>query len=46
MSAIASAASDTTTQTGEPGKWVYPFGDGKADGAATMKNLLGGKGAK
>ena len=45
MSAIASAASDTTTQTGEPGKWVYPFGDGKADGAATMKNLLGGKGA-
>jgi pyruvate,orthophosphate dikinase len=26
-------------------KWVYFFGDGKADGAATMKNLLGGKGA-
>ncbi|MFA5120510.1 pyruvate, phosphate dikinase [Zavarzinia sp.] len=26
-------------------KWVYTFGDGKADGRAEMKNLLGGKGA-
>ena len=26
-------------------KWVYSFGDGKADGNAEMKNLLGGKGA-
>ncbi|MBL4598816.1 MAG: pyruvate, phosphate dikinase [Rhizobiaceae bacterium] len=26
-------------------KWVYTFGDGKAEGAADMKNLLGGKGA-
>ncbi len=26
-------------------KWVYSFGGGKADGAAEMKNLLGGKGA-
>ena len=26
-------------------KWVYTFGAGKADGAAAMKNLLGGKGA-
>ncbi len=26
-------------------KHVYMFGDGKADGNATMKNLLGGKGA-
>jgi len=26
-------------------KWVYSFGDGKADGTAAMKNLLGGKGA-
>ena len=26
-------------------KWVYSFGDGKADGRADMKNLLGGKGA-
>ena len=26
-------------------KYVYLFGDGKADGQANMKNLLGGKGA-
>ncbi|MBP7146829.1 MAG: pyruvate, phosphate dikinase [Acidobacteria bacterium] len=26
-------------------KWVYSFGDGKADGNAKMKDLLGGKGA-
>ncbi|MDX1584341.1 MAG: PEP/pyruvate-binding domain-containing protein, partial [Thermoanaerobaculia bacterium] len=26
-------------------KWVYFFGDGKADGDRSMKNLLGGKGA-
>jgi pyruvate, orthophosphate dikinase len=26
-------------------QWVYSFGDGKADGNAGMKNLLGGKGA-
>jgi len=26
-------------------KWVYSFGNGKADGRADMRNLLGGKGA-
>ena len=26
-------------------KWVYSFGDGDAEGAAEMRNLLGGKGA-
>ncbi|MEP3303997.1 MAG: PEP/pyruvate-binding domain-containing protein, partial [Roseibium sp.] len=26
-------------------KWVFNFGDGKADGAADKRNLLGGKGA-
>ena len=26
-------------------KFVYFFGDGKADGNSGMKNLLGGKGA-
>ncbi len=25
-------------------KWIYKYGDGKAEGNATMKNLLGGKG--
>ena len=26
-------------------KFIYFFGEGKADGSATDKNLLGGKGA-
>jgi pyruvate,orthophosphate dikinase len=26
-------------------KWVYNFGDGKAEGASAMRDLLGGKGA-
>ncbi|MCU0790216.1 MAG: pyruvate, phosphate dikinase, partial [Nitratireductor sp.] len=26
-------------------KWVYAFGDGKAEGDASQRNLLGGKGA-
>lgn len=26
-------------------QWVYTFGDGKAEGGAEMRNLLGGKGA-
>lgn len=26
-------------------KWVFGFGDGKADGSVNLKNLLGGKGA-
>ena len=26
-------------------KWVYTFGNGKAEGDASMRNLLGGKGA-
>lgn len=32
----------TTTVTTQ---WVYSFGDGKAEGKAEMRNLLGGKGA-
>src|SRR5215472_13219810 len=27
------------------GKWVYSFGGGAAEGRASMRNLLGGKGA-
>ena len=27
------------------GKWVYTFGDGKAEGKSALKELLGGKGA-
>ena len=26
-------------------KWVYTFGNGNAEGDASMRNLLGGKGA-
>ena len=26
-------------------KWIYTFGDGKAEGTAAMRELLGGKGA-
>ncbi|WP_454631094.1 pyruvate, phosphate dikinase [Bradyrhizobium cenepequi] len=29
----------------KPNKWVYTFGDGKAEGKAEMRDLLGGKGA-
>src|SRR5437868_9264135 len=29
----------------KPGKWVFTFGDGKAEGKAELRNLLGGKGA-
>ncbi|MFM9845696.1 MAG: pyruvate, phosphate dikinase, partial [Hyphomicrobiaceae bacterium] len=31
--------------TGSASRWVYLFGGGEADGAADMKDLLGGKGA-
>jgi len=30
---------------GKPGRWVYGFGGGKAEGRAHMRELLGGKGA-
>ena len=32
-------------QAAAKAKWVYSFGDGKAEGRAQMRNLLGGKGA-
>ena len=35
----------TARKTEAPAKMVYTFGDGKAEGSAAMKNLLGGKGA-
>jgi pyruvate,orthophosphate dikinase len=31
--------------TPRKGQWVYAFGGGKAEGRASMRNLLGGKGA-
>src|SRR6202789_4371283 len=41
----AAAAKTPAQKTPAKGKWVYPFGGGKAAGRASMRNLLGGKGA-
>jgi len=38
---LAGTASSTATTT----KYVYSFGDGRADGNGKMKDVLGGKGA-
>jgi len=46
--ATASPVSPTRPSVRAPSptpKWVYSFGDGKAEGRAEMRNLLGGKGA-
>ena len=46
--ASAETAKITTKSAAEhapDGKWVFSFGDGKAEGDAAMRNLLGGKGA-
>jgi pyruvate,orthophosphate dikinase len=49
VSANAAKKTKTTAkQAASPvksGKWVYTFGDGKAEGKAGLKELLGGKGA-
>jgi pyruvate,orthophosphate dikinase len=42
---VKPAASKPVTDTAKSGKWVYIFGDGKAEGQASMRDLLGGKGA-
>src|SRR4051812_23639096 len=41
------ATSGRPVKAASPGaeKWVYGFGDGRAEGNARMKDLLGGKGA-
>jgi pyruvate,orthophosphate dikinase len=39
------AKADAKSGQGAGRQWVYSFGGGGADGDATMKNLLGGKGA-
>jgi pyruvate,orthophosphate dikinase len=41
----APKASARAAQNPKKGKWVYSFGDGRAEGKASMRNLLGGKGA-
>src|SRR6476646_10162061 len=38
-------ATKPAVETVKSGKWVYTFGDGKAEGKAGLRDLLGGKGA-
>jgi pyruvate,orthophosphate dikinase len=40
-----SAARAAKPGKAKSGKWVYTFGDGRAEGSARLRNLLGGKGA-
>ncbi len=42
---VVKPARPATKSASRKGSWVYTFGDGKAEGRAQMKNLLGGKGA-
>src|SRR5690242_16841234 len=39
------AAAKARPAAAKKGKWVYSFGDGRAEGKANMRELLGGKGA-
>src|ERR1700732_3494633 len=39
------AAAKPVADTAKSGKWVFTFGDGKAEGQAGLRDLLGGKGA-
>lgn len=41
----APAATKAAPAATKAGKWVFTFGDGKAEGSAEMRDLLGGKGA-
>src|SRR3954451_4189352 len=43
--AVKPAAAKAAADTAKSGKWVFTFGDGKAEGKASMRDLLGGKGA-
>jgi pyruvate, orthophosphate dikinase len=39
------AANKPANEAAKAGKWVFTFGDGKAEGKAGLRDLLGGKGA-
>src|SRR3954468_13689725 len=39
------AASKPAAEPAKSGKWAFTFGDGKAEGKAELRDLLGGKGA-
>src|SRR5712672_638586 len=45
VAAKRAAASKPATEAAKAGKWVFTFGDGKAEGKAGLRDLLGGKGA-
>ena len=38
-------AKEISAAAAKSGKWVFTFGDGKAEGKAGLRDLLGGKGA-
>ncbi len=42
---MTSIDAGSATPTSAAGQWVYRFGGGSAEGEASMRNLLGGKGA-
>ncbi|HEX4284266.1 MAG TPA: pyruvate, phosphate dikinase [Terracidiphilus sp.] len=42
---LDSQLADSASSTANPTKYVFSFGDGKADGNGKMKDVLGGKGA-
>src|SRR5262249_53282783 len=42
---VSKPASPAKPAAARRGKWVYTFGDGRAEGKAGMRDLLGGKGA-
>ncbi|MBS0530584.1 MAG: pyruvate, phosphate dikinase [Proteobacteria bacterium] len=43
--AVTKKGAKTAASPMKSGKWVYTFGDGRAEGKAGLKELLGGKGA-
>ncbi|MEH2557744.1 pyruvate,orthophosphate dikinase [Bradyrhizobium algeriense] len=45
VAAKKAAVRKPATDAVKSGKWVYTFGDGKAEGKAGLRDLLGGKGA-
>jgi pyruvate,orthophosphate dikinase len=42
---VSKVAAKPVNNAIKAGKWVYSFGDGKAEGKAGLRDLLGGKGA-
>src|SRR5262249_36817669 len=42
---VAAKGAKIASPAARKGRWVFAFGAGKAEGRATMRNLLGGKGA-